>query len=266
MLTGPAAEGTVNRKSRTLTKGAPDDIPTAGWDSTLMSIIAPYGPLRSLANAALVVCALLCVALRAPPCLAAAPANAPVRILILGDSLTAGYGLAHADGFQAQMLAALKAKGENVTFIDAAVSGDTSAGGRARVDWALADGADAALVELGANDGLRGLDPAQMQANLTAILDALDAKHIKILLSGMLAPPNLGQAYGDAFKSVFTRLAKRPGIIDDPFYLEGVAGNPSLNQADGIHPNPEGVKIIVARLLPAMEKLIQEARPMRTVQ
>jgi len=181
-------------------------------------------------------------------------------VLILGDSLAAGYGLAQADGFQAQMLAALKGAGLEVSFIDAAVSGDTSAGGRARLDWALGDGADAAFVELGANDGLRGLDPAPMQANLETILDALAARHIPVLVTGMLAPPNLGQAYGNAFKAVFTRLGQRAGVIYDPFFLEGVAGQPNLNQADGIHPNPEGVRLIVARLLPAMRKLVEQAR------
>ena len=249
MLTGPAAEGTVNRRSRTLTNGGADATVLAGWEPTLMSMIVPYGAFRRLANATALVCALSC----------AAGANAkPVRIVVLGDSLTAGYGLAHPDGFQAQMQAALAAKGFEVTLVDAAVSGDTSAGGRARVDWALADGADAALVELGANDGLRGLEPSQMQSNLAAVLDALAAKHLPVLLTGMLAPPNLGQAYGDSFKAVFTALGQRPGLLYDPFYLEGVAGNRSLNQADGIHPNPEGVKRIVARLLPAMEKLIRE--------
>ncbi len=217
-----------------------------------MSMIAPYGKLRALANVALFLCAVLC----------AATANArAVRILVLGDSLAAGYGLAQADGFQAQMTAALKARGHDVTLVDAAVSGDTTAGGRARLDWALADGADAALVELGANDGLRALGAGQMQTNLAAILDALAAKHLPVLLSGMLAPPNLGRDYGEAFKAVFTRLGQRPGIMFDPFFLEGVAGDPKLNQADGIHPNPQGVKIIVARLLPAMEKLIAEVKP-----
>lgn len=217
-----------------------------------MSMIAPYGKLRALANVALFLCAVLC----------AATANArAVRILVLGDSLAAGYGLAQADGFQAQMTAALKARGHDVTLVDAAVSGDTTAGGRARLDWALADGADAALVELGANDGLRALGAGQMQTNLAAILDALAAKHLPVLLSGMLAPPNLGRDYDEAFKAVFTRLGQRPGIMFDPFFLEGVAGDPKLNQADGIHPNPQGVKIIVARLLPGMEKLIAEVQP-----
>ncbi len=215
--------------------------------------MAPYGARSRRTNGA-VRLALLFLLL-------AAPAWArPVRVLVLGDSLAAGYGLAQPDGFQAQMQAALRARGQDVVLVDAAVSGDTTAGGRARLDWALGDGADAALVELGGNDGLRGLDPAGTEANLAAILDALAGKNIPVLLSGMEAPPNLGADYSDAFRSVFARLGARPGLIFDPFFLEGVAGDPALNQADHIHPNPAGVKREVARLLPAMEKLVTEAR------
>jgi acyl-CoA thioesterase-1 len=183
------------------------------------------------------------------------------RLLVLGDSLSAGYGLAHADGFESRLQAALQASGHDVTIIDAAVSGDTSAGGRARLDWALADGADAAIVELGANDGLRGVDPKDMEANLTAILDALAARHIPVLLTGMYAPPNLGPDYQTAFRAVFDRLGKRSGILYDPFFLDGVALSPELIQADHLHPNPEGVQRIVARILPAVEKLLAEAKP-----
>ena len=217
-----------------------------------MSMTGPYGVRRWPANiAALAVLAFLT---------AASPAQArTTRILVLGDSLTAGYGLAQPDGFQAVMQAALRARGLDVTLIDAAVSGDTTAGGRARLDWALADGADAAFVQMGGNDGLRALSPAEMEANLNAILDALQARGIPVLLSGMLAPPNLGAEYGAAFKAVFDRLGKRPGILYDPFFLEGIAGDPALNQADHIHPNPEGVRREVARLLPMMERLVAAA-------
>lgn len=190
---------------------------------------------------------------------------APLRLLVLGDSLTAGYGLAAADGFQARLSAALKARGLDVLLLDGAVSGDTTAGGRARLDWALGDpasggGADAAIVELGANDGLRGLDPKAMEANLAAILDALAARRIPVLLTGMLAPPNFGAEYEAAYRAAFARLSARPGLIFDPFFLEGVAGNPALNQADRIHPNPEGVRRIVARMLPLVEQLVAGAR------
>jgi len=188
----------------------------------------------------------------------AAPAQAQPRLLVLGDSLAAGHGLARPDGFQARLAAALAARGIAVRIIDAAVSGDTTAGGRARLDWALADGADAAIVELGGNDGLRGIDPRATERNLIAILDALAAKKIPVLLTGMLAPPNLGPEYGAEFRAVFTRLGTRPGIIFDPFFLEGVAGERTLNQTDGIHPNPEGVTRIVARMLPLVERLLAE--------
>jgi acyl-CoA thioesterase-1 len=183
-------------------------------------------------------------------------AAAPVRLLILGDSLSAGYGLPHGQSFEAQLEAALRARGQDVRIIDGAVSGDTTAGGRARLDWALAGGADAAIVELGANDGLRGLDPSEMQANLAAILDTLAAKRIPVLLSGMYAPPNLGPDYGRAFRAVFDRLGRRPGVIYDPFFLAGVATVPSLNQPDGLHPNADGVRHVVDRILPEVEKLL----------
>lgn len=183
------------------------------------------------------------------------------RVLVLGDSLTAGYGLPHEDGFQARLSSALAVAGHPVTLVDAAVSGDTSAGGRARLDWALGDGVDAAIVELGANDGLRALDPAEMEANLTAILDTLAQKHIPVLLSGMYAPPNLGPDYGQRFRSVFDRLGKRPGVIFDPFFLDQVVADPTLNQGDGIHPNAEGVRREVARILPAVVRLLATPKP-----
>ncbi len=183
------------------------------------------------------------------------------RLLVLGDSLTAGYGLAHDEGFQVQLQQALKARGHDVTIIDGAVSGDTSAGGRARLAWALGDGADAAIVELGANDGLRGLEPRDMEANLAAILDALAAKHIPVLLTGMYAPPNLGPDYQKAFHAVFDKLGSRPGVLYDPFFLEGVAMQPQLIQADRLHPNAAGVKTEVARLLPLVKKLLGNIHP-----
>jgi acyl-CoA thioesterase I len=186
---------------------------------------------------------------------------APPRLLVLGDSLSACYGLPHDQGFEVQLQRALAAHGREVTMIDGAVSGDTSAGGLARLDWALGDGADAAIVELGANDGLRGLDPKDMEANLTAILDHLAAKHIPVLLTGMYAPPNLGPDYENAFRAVFDRLGKRPGILYDPFFLEGVALHPELIQGDGLHPNAEGVRHEVARLLPVVEQLLAEIHP-----
>jgi len=185
---------------------------------------------------------------------------ASIRILVLGDSLAAGYGLPHDAGFEAQLQAALRARGDDVRILDGAVSGDTTAGGRARLDWVLAEQPQAAIVELGGNDGLRGTDPRESAANLAAILDALEARHIPVLLSGMYAPPNFGADYGKSFRAVFDALGKRPGIIYDPFFLQGVAADPALNQTDGIHPNAAGVHRIVARLLPLVQRLIAEVR------
>jgi acyl-CoA thioesterase-1 len=220
------------------------------------SMAAAYGAYAALRKAVASMIIVLALAMGST----ASGAAAPIRLLVLGDSLTAGYGLPHEDGFQAQLALALAAQGREVKIIDAAVSGDTSAGGRARIDWALADGADAAIVELGANDMLRGLDPGQMEANLSAILDTLAAKHIPVLLTGMYALPNLGADYGSAFKAVFARLGARKGVLFDPFFLEGVAEQPKLIQADGLHPNAEGVRREVARLLPLVDKLLDEAK------
>lgn len=186
---------------------------------------------------------------------------APIRLLVLGDSLTAGFGLPHEDGFQAVLAAALRRRGIEVTIIDGAVSGDTSAGGLARLDWVLANGADAAIVELGGNDGLRGIEPTEMERNLTAILDRLAARHVKVLLSGMYPPANFGPDYTREYRAVFDRLGQRPGIIYDPFFLDGVALAPSLIQADGLHPNAEGVARIVGRLLPLVSRLLGEVQP-----
>jgi len=193
---------------------------------------------------------------------AALAAAAPVQLLILGDSLTAGYGLPIQDGFQAKLAASLHAKGASVALVDGAVSGDTSADAAARLDWVLSGGrVDAALVELGANDGLRGLDPNEMYRNLSHILDVLAANHIPVLLSGMIAPPSLGTAYGGQFEAVFARLSQRPGLIYDPFFLKGLPGKPALVQGDGLHPNAAGVDVEVARLLPLVLRLIAEAKP-----
>lgn len=186
----------------------------------------------------------------------AAAAEEPQRLLVLGDSLTAGYGLPRAQAFPARLEAALKAAGRKVEVIDAGVSGDTTAGGLARLDWALTPSPDAAIVELGANDGLRGLDPKLTYANLDAILARLKERRIKVLLAGMLAPPNLGRDYGDEFNGVFPRLAERHSVALYPFFLEGVAAEPSLNQADGLHPNAEGVEVVVRRILPEVLKLL----------
>ncbi|WP_084602743.1 arylesterase [Rubritepida flocculans] len=192
----------------------------------------------------------------------ALPARAaqPQRLLALGDSLTAGYGLPRGQGFVPQLQAALAARGRAVRVLDGGVSGDTMAGGAARLDWALADRPQAALVALGGNDGLRGLPVAQMAAALDSILARLEARRIPTLLAGMHAPPNLGADYGRAFHAIFTEAAaRRPGLVFMPFFLEGVAGEPRLNQPDGIHPNAEGVAEMVRRILPFVEQVLDRA-------
>ncbi|MHA1112949.1 MAG: arylesterase [Alphaproteobacteria bacterium] len=183
-----------------------------------------------------------------------ARAGDAVHILAFGDSLTAGYGLARADAFPARLQAALAARGVVARVHDAGVSGDTTATGRARLDWALASvpGAtpDLVIVELGANDGLQGLDPARTRANLAAMLGVLTARGVPVLLCGMRAPPNLGRDYGAEFDGIYAGLADAFGVALYPFFLDGVAADRALNQADGLHPNADGVGVIVARILP----------------
>ncbi len=190
---------------------------------------------------------------------AAPAAAAEMRVVALGDSLTAGYGLPAEDGFVAQLQAALDARGLDVRIVDAGVSGDTTAGGLARLDWILADGADAVIVELGANDALRGIDPASSRSNLDAILGALGERGSPVLLAGMAAPRNLGAEYVVAFDGMYPELADTHGAIFYPFFLDGVAAVSSLNQADGIHPNAEGIAVIVERILPYVLRLLDRA-------
>lgn len=180
------------------------------------------------------------------------------RLLLLGDSLTAGYGLPAAQAFPARLQLALERGGFSGEIVNAGVSGDTSAGGLARLDWAIGDRPPShALVALGANDGLRGLPPETMEANLDAILARLKARGVKPMLAGMLAPPNLGREYAERFNAVFARLATRHAVPLYPFFLEGVAANPTLNQPDGIHPNGAGVDVIVERMLAPIRRLLE---------
>ena len=175
-----------------------------------------------------------------------------LRILMLGDSLTAGYGLASRDGLPARLEAALRARGLDARVIDAGVSGDTTAGGLARLDWALADRPHAVIVALGANDALRAIDPAVARSNLDRLLAALSQRSLPVLLAGMLAPRNLGPEYGARFDAIYPELAERHGALLYPFLLGGVATVAELNQADGLHPNEAGVEVIVERILPSV--------------
>jgi acyl-CoA thioesterase-1 len=199
----------------------------------------------------------------APAQLTAAP---PVRILALGDSLTQGYGVPPGMDFPNRLECSLKAKGLAVAVVNAGVSGDTSAGGLSRLDWQLNDPKalpDAAIVELGANDGLRGLSTVEMEKNLDAILSKFQARNIPVLLAGMKGPRNYGAKYAADYDAVFPRLARKYGTLFYPFFLEGVALDPKLVQPDGLHPNPAGVDVIVARIAPMAVELVTQAKTRR---
>ena len=185
--------------------------------------------------------------------------NEPARILALGDSLTAGYGLPAADSFPARLEAALRSAGHPAEVINAGVSGDTAAGGLARRDWALDGDPQYAIVALGANDGLRALDTEETYRNLDRILGKLKARGVHVLLAGMYAPPNLGREYGESFNSIYPRLAKKHAVKLYPFFLDGVVADPALNQMDGLHPNARGVDVMVERILPHVLRLIEDS-------
>lgn len=218
-----------------------------------MVLNAQYGAFLRLSNAALALAVMLVTAL-----LVALPALAaqPIRLLAFGDSLTAGYNLPPDAAFPVQLEKALRAKGLNVTVINAGVSGDTTAAALARIDWALADKPTHALVELGANDMLRGLPPEQARANLDAILARLKQAGIPVLLAGMQAAPNLGADYGRRFNTIYPDLAAKHGAAFYPFFLDGVAADARLNLGDGMHPNREGVGVIVQRILPQILRFL----------
>lgn len=194
---------------------------------------------------------------------AARAADAPVKIVVLGDSLSAGYGLPGQAALPARLAEALKAKGVAATVVNAGVSGDTASGGRDRLDWSVPDGTDAVIVELGANDALRGLDPALTKAALEAILQKLQQRRIAVLLAGMKAPRNMGPDYASRFDAIYPALAAAHPVVFYPFFLEGVAADAKLNLADGMHPNAAGVDVIVARILPQVEELIARVRANR---
>jgi acyl-CoA thioesterase-1 len=181
----------------------------------------------------------------------------PLRIVAFGDSLTAGYGLPQVDAFPVVLEKALKARGYAVEIVNAGVSGDTTSGGLARLAWSVPDGTDAVILELGANDALRGMDPTLTRNNLDQIVSRLKDRNIPVLIAGMLAPRNLGTDYTRAFDSIFPEIAAKHGAPLYPFFLDGVIGNASLSLPDGIHPNAEGVRRVVERILPSVEDFIR---------
>ncbi len=218
-----------------------------------MVLNAQYGAFLRLSNAALALAVMLVTALLVTlPALAAQP----IRLLAFGDSLTAGYNLPPDAAFPVQLEKALRAKGLDISVINAGVSGDTTAAALARIDWALADKPTHALVELGANDMLRGLPPEQARANLDAILARLKQAGIPVLLAGMQAAPNLGADYGRRFNTIYPDLAAKHGAAFYPFFLDGVAADARLNLGDGMHPNREGVGVIVQRILPQILRFL----------
>jgi acyl-CoA thioesterase I len=190
----------------------------------------------------------------------AAIAQSPLSIVVLGDSLTAGFGLAPGEAFPEQLEQALSERGHEVEVINAGVSGDTASGGLARLDWSVPEDADAVIVELGANDALRGIDPAVTREAIGEIVRQLKARGQAVLLAGMHAPRNMDDAYIEAFDSLYPEVAEAEGVLLYPFFLEGVATQAALNQGDGIHPTAEGVAVIVEAILPHVEALIEEAR------
>ena len=188
---------------------------------------------------------------------AAVPAWAePFRIVGFGDSLMAGYGLGPGEGFPEKLQAALRRRGHDVVIANAGVSGDTTSGGLSRLDWSIPDGTQLVILELGANDMLRGIDPALVEQNLDKMLARLKERNIPVLLAGMVAAPNLGHAYGEQFGTIYPKLAEKYGATLYPFFLDGVAGDPRLLLEDGMHPNATGIDRMVERALPTVEKAI----------
>ena len=197
------------------------------------------------------------------PAMARAANAAPLKLAVLGDSLTAGYGLPASAAFPVRLQQALKDKGIAAEIVNAGVSGDTASGGRDRLDWSVPQGTQAVIVELGANDMLRGIEPRVTRAALDEIVTRLKARGIAVMLAGMYAAPNLGEPYGKAFNSIYPDLAKKYDVPLYPFFLDGVADNAALKQADGLHPTAAGVDVIVQRILPAVESFVKTMPPAR---
>ncbi|MCK1388232.1 arylesterase [Bradyrhizobium sp. 21] len=192
-----------------------------------------------------------------------AEAAKPIKLVVLGDSLSAGLGLPAQEAFPKKLQKALQAKGIEVDMINAGVSGDTTSGGRDRLDWSIPDGTDGVIIELGANDALRGIDPDLTRTALTDIIQRLKARKISVMLCGMLAPPNYGPDYAARFNSIYPDLAKKFDVPLYSFFLDGVAADAKLNQADGIHPTAAGVDIIVGNIMPTVEAFLRNISEQR---
>jgi acyl-CoA thioesterase-1 len=228
-----------------------DGLPTRGVGEQTR-----FGTRDALANAIWLIFAAFLIGING----IAGAAAKPVKIVAIGTSLTQGYNLPPGTDFTAVLQAQLKAKGHDVVIVNAGVSGDTSAGGLARLEWALSDDVVGAIIELGSNDALRGLDVGETRKNLDQVLVKLKARKIKVLFTGMKSPRNLGPEYVAAFDGLYAGLAKKHDVLFYPFFLEGVAANLKLNQADGIHPNEAGTKVIVRGIVPYVEKLLTQIK------
>lgn len=180
------------------------------------------------------------------------------QLVVFGDSLVAGYGLEPGAAYPEQLTKKLEEKGIQLQVINAGVSGDTTSSGLARLEWSVGENADAVILELGANDALRGISPEVTEKNLDAMISSFKSKGIDVLLAGMMAPPNMGPSYGEAFNSIYARLAEKHDIPLYPFFLDGVVADAKLNQPDGIHPTKDGIAVIVEKSLPAVMKLLEK--------
>jgi acyl-CoA thioesterase I len=216
-----------------------------------------YGVWAVRVQTVVLVAALVLAGLPSAP---APAADRPVRMVALGDSLTAGFGLPGDAAFPAKLEKALRAKGIAVEVSNAGVSGDTATGALARLDWSVPEGTDAVIIEVGANDMLRGIDPNVTRVALAEIVRRLSERRIAVLLAGMRAAPNLGPDYAREFEAIYSELAARNGLLLYPFFLDGVASDAKLNQRDGLHPTADGVDVIVARILPKVEELVGRVR------
>ena len=221
-----------------------------------------YGKRPALVQRLAAALLIACVA-ALPAATAGRAAERPVKIVALGDSLIAGFGLPASALFPTKLERALKDKGFAVEIANAGVSGDTASGGLARLDWSVPDGTEAVILELGANDMLRGVEPKVTREALDTIIRRLKQRGIEVLLCGMLVPPNLGPDYAQAFNAIYPELASTHGLVFYPFFLDGIAADPKFNQRDGIHPSAAGIATIVARIVPKAEELVARVRAKR---
>lgn len=239
-----------------------------GSATTARRGLRPYGPSLALVQSAATFFAAVMLFLAGSLAMANAQTSSanpsaarPLKLVAFGDSLSAGYNLPGSAAFPTVLEQALRQKGLAVEIVNAGVSGDTTQGGLERLDWSVPDGTDGIILELGANDALRGVDPSVTRKNLEAIITRLTERKIPVLLAGMYAPRNLGEDFAKRFDAIYPELAKQHELVLYPFFLEGIAGDRALNQADGLHPTAEGVAVVVRTILPTVERFIASLPP-----